>query len=108
MTTSNETTPRATAGDRDLLIGQAVLGGKYRIDLLLGKGGMGSVYRARHRWFHQRHVAVKVISSDADWAGARAGDRFLQEAALLNALEDTGLAQLLDGGRFPDGRPYIM
>ena len=44
------------------MIGKEVL--NYTIVSLIGKGGMGSVYLAEHKYIKQQKVAIKVINSD--------------------------------------------
>jgi serine/threonine-protein kinase len=47
-----------------LLQANETLAEKYRVDALLGEGGMGDVYAATNLWTH-RHVAIKVLH--AEW-----------------------------------------
>jgi len=57
--------------------------GPYRIEGLLGEGGMGTVYRAIDTKLN-RHVAIKFLS--ADLADAAARRRFQREAQMASAL----------------------
>ncbi|MEO8459053.1 MAG: protein kinase [Dokdonella sp.] len=79
--------------------------GHWRIDKLIGRGGMGEVYAA-HRadaGFEQR-AALKLLRYEA--AGQL--DRFHAERQILARLEHPGIARLLDGGTTADGRPYTV
>src|SRR5438270_6267808 len=68
--------------------------GPYEVRELLGKGGMGEVYRARDRRL-DRDVAVKVISDAiAHDAGARA--RFEREAKAIAALTHPNILSIFD------------
>ncbi|HEX3746206.1 MAG TPA: serine/threonine-protein kinase [Bryobacteraceae bacterium] len=69
---------------------------RYRVEEEIGRGGMGTVYRA---WDTQleRRVALKVLN---------AADRVNQEAILLAQLEHPGIAPIYDAGTLPDGRAY--
>lgn len=78
----------------DELIGQSL--GRYRIDSLLGQGGMGAVYRATDVTL-KRTVAVKVMHAQF----ARQGDfqmRFLDEARTSAQLDHPGIVKVLDFG----------
>ncbi len=78
--------------------------GDFRIEKLIGRGGMGEVYLAeRHSADFEQHVALKLIRPEA--AGAMA--HFGNERRILAALEHPGIARLIDGGIAPDGRPYM-
>ena len=78
--------------------------GDFRIEKLVGRGGMGEVYLAvRHGADFEQHVALKLIRPEA--AGAMA--HFGNERRILAALEHPGIARLIDGGLAPDGRPYM-
>ena len=70
-----------------------VLGGRYRLDQLLGRGGMSDVYQAVDLT-NGRAVAVKIVRSD-DPEFAR---RLSQEARALESFEHPGLIRLLDTG----------
>lgn len=78
--------------------------GSYRIDGVLGRGGMGVVYRAidtkLNRW-----VAIKFLSGYI--ADAAAKRRFQQEAATASSLNHPHIVTVHDLGEH-DGRPYIV
>jgi len=69
------------------------LGGRYRLDRLLGRGGMSDVYQAVDQ-YNGTAVAVKIVRSD-DPVLAR---RLAQEARALGRFEHPGLVRLLDTG----------
>ena len=81
--------------------------GPYVLDGLLGRGGMGVVYRA-HRAdgeFEQK-VAIKLI--DLPLATATFRERFRQERQILAGLQHPFIARLLDGGVTAKGDPYLV
>ncbi len=79
--------------------------GSWRVDALIGRGGMGEVYAAARAdaAFEQR-AALKLLRYEA--AGQM--DRFHAERRILARLEHPGIARLLDGGMTADGRPYTV
>ncbi|MBV8200667.1 MAG: protein kinase, partial [Acidobacteria bacterium] len=87
------------------LLGKRI--GAYRLERLLGRGGMGAVYLAERadQAFRQR-VAIKLLP----WALAtpEAHHRFLLERQALARLEHPNIARLLDGGETEDGPPYLV
>jgi serine/threonine protein kinase/tetratricopeptide (TPR) repeat protein len=89
----------------DPLLGREV--GPYRLSALIGVGGMGVVYRAqRVDGLFEREVAVKLIRIEL--AGPTLVRRFEAERRALAALNHPNIAQLLDGGATPEGRPYLV
>jgi len=83
------------------------LGGKYRIERLLGEGGMGAVYEAVHVGTN-RHVALKVISGDASRHGPEVIARFVREAKAAGAIDTQHIVQVLDFGvDEQQGVPYL-
>lgn len=88
----------------DLSPGEEV--GPYRILDLIGRGGMGSVYRAVRTSDFQQKVAVKVVKRGMDTQFLL--ERFRQERQILATLDHPNIARLLDGGATADGRPYIV
>jgi eukaryotic-like serine/threonine-protein kinase len=66
--------------------------GQYRIDALLGQGGMGAVYLATDEMLG-RHVAIKVLRDDADVQGTATG-RFRSEAQILSRLDHPHILRL--------------
>ena len=83
--------------------------GPYRLEALVGEGGMGRVYRARRAdGTFEKTVAVKVVRAALALAGADVADRLRRERALLATLDHPGIARLLDGGETDDGVPYLI
>jgi serine/threonine-protein kinase len=81
--------------------------GPYRLEELLGRGGMGEVFRAiRVDDQFQQQVAIKVVR--AERATPELTRRFLQERQIMAKLEHPGIATLLDGGIAPGGQPYLV
>ncbi|MGF1671770.1 MAG: tetratricopeptide repeat protein [Balneolaceae bacterium] len=79
--------------------------GSYRILKVLGKGGMGIVYLAKHREL-DRKVALKVLR-DAQLSPARR-KRFEMEKKLLAQLDHHNIARLYVADALPDGTPYFI
>jgi eukaryotic-like serine/threonine-protein kinase len=79
--------------------------GRYRIDALIGAGGMGQVYRARDPRI-ERDVAIKVLPAEYA-ADAERLRRFEQEAHASGALNHPNVLTLYDIGT-ADGRPYLV
>src|SRR5512133_170323 len=78
--------------------------GPYKIESLLGRGGMGTVYLATHARL-ERRVALKVIAPDlADDPDFRA--RFLRESRLAASLDHPHVIPIYDADEI-DGTPYL-
>ncbi len=80
--------------------------GPYRILERLGEGGMGVVYRAEQTEPVRRGVALKLVRTAIDSAGAVA--RFEAERQALAMMDHPNIAHLLDAGATGDGRPYFV
>jgi serine/threonine protein kinase len=79
---------------------------KYRIDRIVGRGGMGVVFAATHLWTG-RPVAVKLLLPGlADDAGLV--KRFLREARAAAGLRHPNVVDVLDMGSEPDGTVYLV
>jgi serine/threonine protein kinase len=79
--------------------------GPYRIERLIGRGGMGEVYLARREDADfEQHVALKLMRIGA--GGDEGRRRFLVERRLLAKLEHPNIARLYDGGFGDDGQPW--
>ena len=83
----------------------ATLAGKYRIDRLIGKGGMGAVFAAHHELLGQ-HVALKLLL-DADREPVSVA-RFLNEGRAAARIPSEHIARVLDVGILDDRRPFIV
>ena len=80
--------------------------GKYRIEGLLGRGGMGAVYAARDLVL-DRPVAIKVIRPELV-PDPSARERFLREAQTLARLTHPSIVRVFACGLLPDGGPYLV
>jgi hypothetical protein len=79
---------------------------KYRIEQLLGRGGMGAVYRARDMRL-DRLVALKVVRADL-LGDPEARRRFRREAQIVARLQHPSIVAVFDYGTFPDGGAYLV
>jgi len=83
-----------------------VLGGKYRVDRVLGEGGMGVVAAATHVDLGSR-VAVKFLLRHA-LENQDIVARFEREARSTASLQSDHVVNVTDVGRFDDGAPYMV
>ena len=96
--------PLGQTADGDALLGQTV-DGRYVVERVLGRGGMGVVYAARQQPL-DRIVALKILGIDlASVPDAQA--RFLHEAKIVSQLRHPNTVHVHDFGRLADGRLYI-
>src|SRR3982750_5038669 len=83
-----------------------IIAGRFRIECEIGKGGMGTVYRATHLGL-ERPVAVKIIKQE--YAFDRdVADRFMREARTMARLRHSHAAMIFDAGNLPDGRHFLI
>jgi len=87
----------------DPLVGK-VLGGRFEIEALVNRGGMGKIYRATQRPLG-RDVALKVLDIHDD--GSEFRDRFFLEASLCAKLAHPNTIRIYDYGTTDDGIYYI-
>jgi serine/threonine-protein kinase len=81
--------------------------GPWRLESLVGAGGMGVVYAAvRADDAFQKRVAVKLVRASA--ATPEATGRFRRERQALAQLDHPHIAHLLDGGTTEEGTPYLV
>jgi len=81
-----------------------VLNDRYQLGVELGRGGMGTVYRARDVML-DRDVAVKVLSESG--LGTEGRERMLREAQAIAKLNHPNIVQVHDAGQL-DGTPFIV
>jgi eukaryotic-like serine/threonine-protein kinase len=79
------------------MIAGTLLGGKYRLEELIGRGGMGSVWRAHHLGLNAP-VAVKLLNLESGAAVADVVNRFHREARAAAAIRSPHVVQILDHG----------
>jgi serine/threonine-protein kinase len=82
-----------------------VVAGRYRLKALLGKGGMGAVWRA-HNETLDVDVALKLIHRNL--VGEDSADRLLQEARAAAKLGHSAIVRVFDFGRTKFGEPFIV
>jgi serine/threonine-protein kinase len=81
------------------------LRGKWRLDSILGKGGMGVVYAATHR--NGKRVAIKMLLPELSENSA-AIKRFLREAYVANRIGHPGAVSVLDDDTTEDGAAFLV
>ena len=83
-----------------------VIDGKYELVRLLGQGGMGKVYEARHTMI-KRRVALKCLHDDVT-SNVTTVERFVHEAQAAAAIGSEHIIEVTDGGQLPSGVPYLV
>jgi serine/threonine protein kinase len=83
-----------------------VLDGKYRIEHLLGEGGMGAVAKATHL-LRRAPVALKFMSG-AVLSLQGAVERFVNEGVAASQIDSDHVVKVFDVGRLPSGAPYLV
>jgi serine/threonine-protein kinase len=85
----------------------STLAEKYHIEAVIGDGGMGRVYEAKHLRLPGRTVAVKilhrVLASDSEVVS-----RFRREAEIAGTIEHPNVVQIYDVDQTLDGTPFIV
>ena len=90
----------------DVTLG-SVLGGTYEITRLIGKGGMGAVYEAKHLRLPGKKVAIKVLLAGIA-TDSEAYARFRREAEIASRLGHPNIVEVLDFNTLEDGTPYLV
>jgi serine/threonine protein kinase len=83
-----------------------ILSGKFKVERVLGQGGMGVVVAARNIHLDQL-VALKFMLPSA-MVNAEAKERFMREARAVARLKSENITRVLDVGTLDDGAPYIV
>ena len=83
-----------------------VLDGKYRIERLLGEGGMGAVAKATHL-LRRAPVALKFMSP-AVLQMTGAVERFVNEGVAASQIDSDHVVKIFDVGRMASGAPYLV
>ena len=78
----------------------------YQVTRLLGQGGMGAVWEAKHLRLPDKRVVVKVLLFGTTDAVTLA--RFRREAEIASRLGHPNIVQVLDFNTLPDGAPFIV
>lgn len=80
--------------------------GKYKINRLIGEGGMASVYEAEHEMLGTK-VAIKVLNPILS-ANAQIKERFRNEAKLMASLDDPNITKVIDFDEQPQQLSIVM
>ncbi len=92
--------------DDDAMLGQ-LLSGTYEIVRVIGEGGMGRVYEARHTRLANKRFAIKMLHLELA-RQAEVVTRFQREAEAASVLTHPNVVGVFDVNTAPDGRPYIV
>ncbi len=104
-TDDGEGTPEADIRKAESYVGY-IIDGRYHIQDVLAKGGMGVVYRGRHRLI-DKAVAIKILRPEfAD--NREITQRFLTEAQAASAIGNEHIVDITDYGELPEGATYIV
>lgn len=95
--------PRPT--EPDPYVG-TVIDGRYAIEAVLGEGGMGVVYLARHRMIDKK-VALKILRADM-MHDLEMVQRFINEARAASSIGSAHIVNISDFGQTPAGATYFV
>src|SRR5580698_3163297 len=84
-----------------------VIDGKYRVEQLVGSGGMAWVFEATHLALQHR-VALKILRVDLASDNTEALARFDREARAAAAVSGEATARVMDTGTLDDGSPFLV
>src|SRR5262245_11277660 len=101
-----ETGPPAESGAEGARLPAGFAVGEYRIEALLGEGGMGAVYGAIQPEIGAR-VAIKVLGRELS-RDPRLVQRFVDEARAVNKIRHPNIIDIFAFGRLADGRQYFV
>lgn len=87
--------------------GDPVLEGKYHIEMRIGQGGMGVVYKARHAYLKTLH-AIKIILPDLVGNDPQLVTRFRQEALAAAAIRHQNVVSVTDYGVINGTLPFLV
>jgi serine/threonine-protein kinase len=93
-------TPSTPVSPGDLLLG------KFRVERVLGQGGMGVVVAARHIELDER-VAIKFVLPELA-TNAELVQRFIREARAAVKIRSEHVARVSDVGTMANGAPYLV
>lgn len=104
---ANADTEPAPGGEAGTALVGETLDRRYRLDELVGRGGMAFVYRATHTLIGKR-IAVKVLRPELH-RDADVVTRFLREAQVVSSIKHPNVIDISDFGEAPGGEAfYIM
>lgn len=86
---------------------KTTLSGRYILEKKLGKGGMASVYKAKHKFLKSLH-AIKIISPEVVKEDANLLVRFTQEAVLAASIRHPNVVTVTDFGVTNENTPYLV
>ncbi|MGZ3477480.1 MAG: serine/threonine-protein kinase [Polyangiales bacterium] len=89
----------------DKNVGQ-VFGGKYKVERILGEGGMGIVYQARHVAIGKK-FAIKLLHGD-NTKDPEVVERFKVEAQAASSIGNEHIIDITDFAELPDGSTYFV
>jgi serine/threonine protein kinase len=84
-----------------------VLGGKYRVEKIIGSGGMGIVVSARHITMNHL-VAIKILNLEDETDREEAISRFLREARAAARIDSDHVVRVTDVSALEDFTPYMV
>lgn len=90
---------------REVEVG-TLLADRFRVERILGQGGMGTVFEVTH--VHTKHRrALKLLHRELS-DNHEASDRFLREASVAGRIGHPNIVEVYDAGRLDTGEPYLL